>query len=90
MATLLEDIRDAINRHSAENASNTPDFILAKYLESCLAAFDAAVKHRDHWYGHDPRRALDMRPPVRESQPEPEEEAVTADDFHSMIADKAS
>ncbi len=54
--TLREDIRSAINRHSAENGSNTPDFILAQYLEACLAAFDVAVQRRETWYGRDPRR----------------------------------
>lgn len=53
VTTLLEDIRDAINRHSAENASNTPDFILAEYLEQCLAAFDTAVQRRTEWHGCD-------------------------------------
>ena len=72
MTTLLEDIQTAINRHSAENVSNTPDFVLAQYLGHCLAAFDAAVKRRDDWYGHDARAALDKRPPIRGSQPEPD------------------
>lgn len=54
MATLREDLSVLINRHSAENASNTPDFILALYLERCLAAFDGAVMQRDAWYGRSP------------------------------------
>lgn len=53
--SLLEDIQSVINRHSAENASNTPDFILAQYLEGCLAAFDLAVQQRETWYGRDAR-----------------------------------
>jgi len=55
MSTLLEDIQSAINRHSAENASNTPDFILAQYLDRCLAAFNVAVQQRETWYGRDAR-----------------------------------
>ncbi len=39
-----------INRHSMENGSDTPDFILAKYLKTCLDAFDAAVRRRTEWY----------------------------------------
>lgn len=50
-----ESIRHAINCHSMENASNTPDFILAKYLEACLDAFDVAVQQRETWYGRDAR-----------------------------------
>lgn len=44
---LEEEIRAAINRSSAENGSNTPDFILAKYLMSCLDAFNNAVNYRE-------------------------------------------
>ena len=40
-----------INFHSVENGSNTPDFILATYIEGCLEAFDTAVTRRDEWYG---------------------------------------
>lgn len=47
---LREDIENAINRNSAENGSNTPDFILAEYLTDCLAAFDKAVLRRAEWY----------------------------------------
>lgn len=48
-------LRDLINAHSAENASNTPDFILAQYLDSCLLAFDTAVQQREAWHGRDSR-----------------------------------
>lgn len=51
---LRKAIAAAINSNSAENGSNTPDFILAEYLTDCLAAFDNAVKRRGDWYGrHD-------------------------------------
>lgn len=45
------DIAAAINRYSMENASNTPDFILADFLDECLSAFSRAAKRRDEWYG---------------------------------------
>lgn len=44
-----------LNRYSMENASNTPDFILAQYLRAALLAFDTAVQQRETWYGRDPR-----------------------------------
>lgn len=50
---LRSDIETAINCASAENGSNTPDFILAEYLTSCLSAFDAAVNRREQWYGRE-------------------------------------
>lgn len=40
-----------LNRHSAENDSDTPDFLLAEYLMNCLAAFNRAVGAREGWYG---------------------------------------
>lgn len=49
--TLQEEIIIAINKHSAENESNTPDFILAQFLIGCLSAFNEATKTRDKWYG---------------------------------------
>jgi len=49
--TLERKLAYALNCHSAENASNTPDFILAQYLLGCLAAWNAAVNERERWYG---------------------------------------
>lgn len=48
---LRKAIETAINVCCAENGSNTPDFILSKYLMSCLDAFDAATNARNAWYG---------------------------------------
>lgn len=47
---LRHEIETAINRVSAEKGSNTPDFILADFLVSCLAAFDRATVERERWY----------------------------------------
>lgn len=54
MKGLRHEIEQAVNRVSAENGSNTPDFILADYLVSCLAAFDRAVQARERHYGRVP------------------------------------
>lgn len=40
-------LQHLINYCSLESSSNTPDFILAEYLEGCLAVFDKAVSRRD-------------------------------------------
>lgn len=64
-----------INQNCMENGSGTPDFILAKYLDSCLSAFDEAVNRREKWYGREqdsrfgtPAKALlkDFGDPTRE------------------------
>ena len=48
--SLESELRDLINRYSAENESNTPDFILVDYLLSCLNTFDKTVKRRERWW----------------------------------------
>jgi hypothetical protein len=47
----VNDLQDLINRHSIENESSTPDFILAEYMQSCLKAFEIASLSREKWYG---------------------------------------
>lgn len=44
-------IREALNEYNAEAGSNTPDYILARYLMACLNAFDHATKERARWAG---------------------------------------
>jgi hypothetical protein len=46
-----KDLEVLLNRHSQEQGSNTPDFILASYLMTCLQAWNAAVMWREKWYG---------------------------------------
>lgn len=48
--TLIEELTNLLNKYSAENESNTPDFILANFLRNCLVAFDAAVNKRKAWW----------------------------------------
>lgn len=40
-------LEDSINRNSMENVSDTPDFILAEYLQSCLSNFNKATNSRN-------------------------------------------
>lgn len=40
-----------INRYSMENLSGTPDYILAEYLNACLAASTHLIRAREQWYG---------------------------------------
>jgi hypothetical protein len=49
--TLEQELASVLNRHSAENGSNTPDFILAEYMLSCLAAYNSATKKTREWQG---------------------------------------
>lgn len=45
--TFKDELTQLINKYSIENESSTPDFILAKYLDSCLFSFRDAVRQRD-------------------------------------------
>ena len=49
--TFRRELMVLINKHSKENGSDTPDFILAEYLIECLRVFDKTVKLRTEWYG---------------------------------------
>ncbi len=49
--TFRAELENILNKHSLENGSDTPDFILSQYLVGCLEAFDAAVYRRTQWYG---------------------------------------
>ena len=54
MSNFRDELQQLINRHSMENGSNTPDFILSRYLQDTLEAFDEAVLWREKWYGRKP------------------------------------
>ena len=49
--TFRRELTAVINKHSKENGSDTPDFILADYLINCLNTFDKALDMRSDWYG---------------------------------------
>ena len=44
-----QELESLINKHSIENESDTPDFILGRYIRGCLDNFSAAIKRRDKW-----------------------------------------
>lgn len=50
-----KELEALLNRFSKENVSNTPDFILAAYIENCLIAWSVGIQQREAWYGRDPR-----------------------------------
>lgn len=52
---LINAFAHAINCESRENASNTPDFILASYLMECLKTYETCVNARERWYGREPQ-----------------------------------
>lgn len=51
MNNFRKDLEEVINRHSKENGSNTPDWILGSMIVNVLKVFDGAVNERERWYG---------------------------------------
>lgn len=49
--TFKDELTSLINKYSLENASNTPDFIIAQYLIECLDSYNLATMLRNKWYG---------------------------------------
>lgn len=47
---LKDELTALLNKHCRENASNTPDFILAEFMLTSLAAFEHASRSREKWY----------------------------------------
>ena len=54
MNAFRRELEQLIHGYSMESNSNTPDFILAQYLERCLDAFDEATRARDRAFDFDP------------------------------------
>lgn len=64
-----KELEALLNAHSCENASDTPDFILADYLIECLAAYDKAVTRRTLWY--NPVASVRLEEPPAEPAGDP-------------------
>jgi len=50
-SNFMQELIDLLNRHSKENLSGTPDFILANYLHRCLETYNATITARAEWRG---------------------------------------
>lgn len=51
MTNFEKELTSLLNRYSKENDSDTPDFILAEYLNDCLDAWNRANQKREGFYG---------------------------------------
>lgn len=75
-SALLADLVSVINRHSRENASNTPDMILAVVMLAALQTFEVATTHRDMWYGIAPAPGWTAPPGAVQPNREPEDDGL--------------
>ena len=48
--TFQDELVLLINKHSLERHSNTPDFILAEFMASCLHLFNKTTIEREEWH----------------------------------------
>lgn len=49
--SLEEKLAKLVNETSAETRAGTPDYVLARYLTDCLAAYGRAIESREAFYG---------------------------------------
>ncbi len=48
---LEKDIAKVLNKHCVDSSTNVPDFILAKFMVTCVAALKTAVVDLNKWNG---------------------------------------
>lgn len=60
MSDLIKELEALVNKHSIENESDTPDFLLATLLSETLKTYAKVVKARDDWYGFKPTEATEV------------------------------
>lgn len=65
-----DEFRSTINRHSLENDSNTPDWMLADYLIACLDAWNDTTAARERWHGREPKIVPVSQWPKQSDKPE--------------------
>lgn len=56
MQTFKGELEALLNKYSMESGSDTPDFVLAKFLCGALRAFDEATLERTEWMNDDGER----------------------------------
>lgn len=64
--TFEQELVGLLNKHSMENYSGTPDWILTEYIRKSLEAFDVAVRLRASWRGEDITVPALLQPPFSE------------------------
>jgi hypothetical protein len=53
--SFIDELTGLLNRHGRDNEANTPDYILASYLDACLSALITSTQQRETWFGRDGR-----------------------------------
>jgi hypothetical protein len=50
-SNLVKDLAELLNKHSCENHSGTPDYLLAHFLVASLHAYEETIQKRAEWRG---------------------------------------
>lgn len=85
LGPLGEAIQRELNKHCAEQGSNTPDFVLAGHLLDCLETFNRTMEARNAWYGRSEKPA---QPATAEVWSEVAPSPGTVSDGFRVPADK--
>ncbi len=67
MKNFKKELETLINQCSLENESDTPDFILAEYLQRCLDNYNKTLQMREEWWGRPINNQIDLREEVIEN-----------------------
>lgn len=61
-----KELASILNKHGIDNACATPDFILAAYLNDCLAAYRKSVCWAGMWHSQEgvPAQLRQAGPPL--------------------------
>jgi hypothetical protein len=62
MDNFKKELETLLNKHSKENGSDTPDFILAEYLNACLEVYNTTIGLREKWYNRPLSRDSGKQP----------------------------
>lgn len=60
LSSFEDALRNLINNYCKENNSNTPDFILAKYVERQLDTLTTLILERDKWRLNEAEALFDI------------------------------
>ena len=61
MSDFQKDLENLINHHNIDGESNTPDYVLASYLMTCLDNYHAVISSRDGFYDFHPEDQMRFR-----------------------------
>ena len=54
----LKELAKVLNKHNIDTATDTPDYILAEYLNSCLRSYLIVNYNNRNWHGEENKGLL--------------------------------